>query len=146
MLSIFKEMILENKLCVLCTCSDNLPDASLMLYICDDSCTKLYMLTLMDTKKHYNICNNSNVNLLVDNREKASNANVQIIALTINGKASVINDKTESSKLKDLLLKKHDTLLGLASSDDVCVIEISITDFLLLDSVDTKHYVSLSGK
>ena len=51
--------ILENNdLCVLCTCCHDIPDASLMLYSCDEKCERMYMLTLKESTKYGNIAAN----------------------------------------------------------------------------------------
>lgn len=141
-----KEILLYNSLCVLCTCNNNLPDSSLMLYICDNNCTKMYMLTLRESTKYSNIVNNKNVSLLVDTRDSIKDKEAQIKALTITGEASIVKDKDTSSKIVDKLQNRHNSLVNLASNKDVCVIEISIKDILFLENVDKAHHISLSGQ
>ena len=84
------KILTETDLCVLCTSKNDVPDASLMLYICDDQCTKLYMLTLRDTDKYRNILHNPNVSVLVDTRDAAGGGTARAKALTIHGEASVV--------------------------------------------------------
>jgi len=146
MLANVKKILLDNNLCVLCTCNEDSPDSSLMLYMCDDACTKMYMLTLKEGTKYSNIINNANVSLLIDTRDRIQDKGTQIQALTINGEASIVEDKDGSMKAIDKLLQKHDKLENLASNKNVCVIEISIKDVIFLESVENAHYISLSGK
>ena len=145
MLFTVKKILLDNNLCVLCTCNKNMPDSSLMLYICDNDCTKIYMLTLKESTKYLNIINNANVSLLIDTRDSLQGKRTQIKALTINGEAFIVQDKDTSRKLIGQLLMKHDKLVNLASNKNVCVIEILIKDVLFLENVDKGHHISLSN-
>jgi nitroimidazol reductase NimA-like FMN-containing flavoprotein (pyridoxamine 5'-phosphate oxidase superfamily) len=137
------KILLDNSLCVLCTCKDDIPDASLMLYECDYQCSKIHMLTLKETTKYLNIANNSKVSLLIDTRDTADDKTTQIQALTIHGEASVVDDNETSRQLIDQMIKKHDKLSNLASNHSVCVIEVSMKSILLLENVDKVSNVSL---
>ena len=141
-----KKMLLENDFCVLCTCSQDIPDASLMLYICDDSCTKIYMLTLKTTTKYVNIVNNTKVSVLVDTRDTIADKTVQVEALTIHGVASIVEDYDASRKIIHQMISKHDKLSNLASNDDVCVIEVTIKSIMFLENVDKVLHVDLPGQ
>ena len=135
--------ILENNdLCVLCTCSHDIPDASLMLYICDEKCEKMYMLTLKESTKYGNIAANPKVSLLVDTREQALVPETQTQALTIHGDAYILEPDTVSRGLIDQLVKKHGRLSNLASNDSVWVIEVVIREVLFLENVDKGYHVS----
>lgn len=143
MLSVIMKILLDNSLCVLSTCRNDTPNASLMQYICDDDCTKLYMLTLKESTKYLNIINNSNISVLVDTRDSKHNNSAQINAITIYGNARIVDNKDTSKELIDLFKIKYTNLLSLASNKNVCVIEISIKSFLFLEGADKSHYVSL---
>ena len=135
--------ILENNdLCVLCTCSHDIPDASLMLYICDEKCERMYMLTLKESTKYGNIAANPKVSLLVDTREQALVPETHTQALTIHGDAYILEPDTVSRGLIDQLVKKHGRLSNLASNDSVRVIEVIIKNVLFLENVDKGYHVS----
>ena len=135
--------ILENNdLCVLCTCSHNIPDASLMLYICDEKCERMYMLTLKESTKYGNIAANPKVSLLVDTREQALVPETQTQALTIHGDAYILEPDTVSRGLIDQLVKKHGRLSNLASNDSVRVIEVVIREVLFLENVDKGYQLT----
>ena len=144
MKSRFTGIISENNLCVLCTCKNNIPNSSLMLYISSDTCTKIYVLTRKTGAKYLNILDNPHVSLLIDTRDSINNKTNQIESLTIYGEAYIIEDKDTSERLINQLVQKHDRLINLASNVDVCVVEISICSVMLLDGVDKSHYISLS--
>ncbi len=145
MVSIVMEILLNNNLCVLCTCKNNIPNSSLMQYICDHRCTKIYMLTLKESTKYLNIINNTNVSLLVDTRASIHDKETQINAVTIYGEASIIQDKDISKKLINELIKKHDNLVNLTSDINVCVIEILMKNVLLLEGANKSSYISFTG-
>ena len=135
-------ILLDNNLCVLCTCSNDIPDASLILYICDDSCTKMHMLTLKETSKYQIIVSNPNVSLLIDTRDNRHDQATQTKALTIHGHASIVDDYDTSQKLICQLIKKHDKLSNLASDESVRVIEVLIKNILFLENVDKVYNVT----
>lgn len=139
-------MLLNNDLCVLCTCKNDIPDASLMLYICDDQCTKMHMLTLKETSKYGNIVNNRKVSVLIDTRDTIQDKMIQTQALTIYGDASIVDDDVTSGELIAQLIKKHDKLSNLASNKSVRVIEVFIRDILFLENVDKVNNIGLLEK
>ena len=139
---VLMDILLNNNLCVLSTCKNNIPNSSLMQYICDSRCTKIYMLTLKESTKYNNIINNSNVSLLIDTRIR--NNEPQIQAATIYGQASILDDISISKKIIDQLSKNHESLLNLASDINVCVIEIAIKSALLLENVDKSSLISFT--
>lgn len=141
--SIFTNMLLNNNLCVLSTCKNNLPNSSLMQYICDDRCSKMYILTLKESTKYKNIISNANVSLLIDTRD-ADNKGAQIKAATIYGEASILDDGDFSKKIVEQLLKKHASLVNLASDINVCAVEIIIKSVLLLEGSDRSSYISFT--
>ncbi len=145
MQSAVMKILMDNTLCVLCTCKDNIPNSSLMLYLCDTRCTKMYMLTLKESTKYLNIINNATVSLLIDTRDNMQDEATQIKALTIQGEASIVEDKDASKLLIDQLTKKHDKLSSLSFNNNVCVVEIIIKNVLLLESVDSSRTISLPG-
>ena len=144
MQSTVMNILLNNSLCVLCTCKNDIPDASLMLYICDNQCTKMHMLTLKETTKYLNIVSNKNVSLLIDTRDDMhDDKTTQTKALTIYGVASIVDDYDTSKKILDQLIKKHDKLSNLASNASVRVIEVQIKSILFLENVDKVYKISL---
>ena len=144
MKSIVTKMLLNNTLCVLSTCLNDIPNSSLMQYICDSRCTKIYMLTLKESTKYNNIINNANVSLLIDTRDEIRNNATQTQAATIYGEASILDDTSISKKIIEKLSKKHESLLNLASNINVYVIEIIIKSALLLENVDKSSLISFT--
>jgi len=135
------KILLDNEFCVLSTCRNDSPNSSLMQYVLNESCTKLYMLTLKESTKHINIINNPKVSLLIDTRESLYNEANQIKAVTVYGNASIIDHRKTMEEIIRQLVKKHTNLIAFASNNKVCVIEVCMDHFLLLDGVDKSFHL-----
>lgn len=143
MINTAKNMISENNLCVLSTCSNDLPNASLMQYICDESYTKIYMITLKGSTKYQNIEINPRVSLLIDTRDSISSETEPIKSLTVYGKAEVIENSQSYKNILNRIVKKHKNLIQLSENINCIVIEVSAEKFLLLDGVDEIRYMDV---
>lgn len=139
------DILRNSPLCVLCTCKDDIPDASLMLYLCDEGCTKMHMLTLKETTKYKNITANANVSLLVDTRSAGPGGADRAQALTVHGRAAIVNDPETARELISRLARRHQYLANLAGNQSVQVIEVLITGILFLENVDKAADVPLPG-
>ena len=140
------DILLGNYLCVLCTCKNDIPDASLILYICDDRCTALYMLTLEETAKYRNIAGNRHVSLLIDTRDALHEKTAQTEAMTIHGDASIVLDPDTARELIGQLISRHDKLSNLANNKSVRVIEVLIRNILYLENVDKVRDINLPDR
>lgn len=141
MISIAKSMISDNSLCVLSTCRDGQPNTSLMQYICDDSCTKLFMLTLKGSQKQQSIEKNPRVSLLIDTRADTTRNKEPVKSLTVYGQAEFIQDAPRKKELISQLVQKNNNLQALARDSNCLVIQVSAEKFLLLDGVDKSTYM-----
>ena len=140
------DILLGNELCVLCTCKNDMPDASLMLYICDEQCAKLHMLTLEETAKYRNIAGNRHVSLLIDTRDAINDRTSQTKALTVHGDASIVADPDTAKKLIAQLINRHDKLANLANNKSVRVIEVLIRNIMFLENVDKVRGINLPDR
>jgi len=136
-----KKMIAENNFCVLSTCSNRLPNSSLMQYIYDSSCTQLFMLTLEGSVKQLNIAANPNVSLLIDSR--ASRSVTPIQALTVYGTAEFIQDANKIKEIVPLLVKQNGELEKIATDRRCMVIQVHAENFLFLDGINESSYTGL---
>lgn len=143
MINAAKKIISENNFCVLSTCYNDLPNTSLMQYICDESCFKIYMITLKGSSKCQNIERNPRVSLLIDTRESHPNGEGQIQALTIYGKANLIENSDWCRNITNDLVKKFADLTRLSENENSVVIEVCAESLLLLDSVEQSTYVDV---
>ena len=143
MITTAKNMIADNNLCVLSTCGDGQPNSSLMQYICDASCTKLFMLTLKGSQKQQNIKKNQRVSLLIDTRADAARHQEPLKALTVYGQAEFIQDAPRKNELISQLVQKNSDLQVLAGDSNCLVIQVSAEKLLLLDGVDKSTYMDV---
>lgn len=138
-----KSMVADNNFCVLSTCKDNLTNSSLMLYLSSDTQDKLYMVTLKGSLKYTNICENPEVSLLIDTREQVLEAQGSVKALTVYGKASILQDPSFHEEILKKLTKKHPTLRDLTRLEEASVLEVQVEKFLYLDGVNSPQYFTL---
>lgn len=143
MINNVKNMILENNLCVLSTCNNDLPNSSLMQYICNENCTKIYVITLKDSTKYQNIERNPRVSLLIDTRDSISSKTEPIKSLTVYGKAEAIEDYESFKNILNMIVKKHKNLTQISENVNCMVIEIRAEKFLLLDGVNESRYMEI---
>jgi nitroimidazol reductase NimA-like FMN-containing flavoprotein (pyridoxamine 5'-phosphate oxidase superfamily) len=141
MLESMKELLKQNDLCVLATCLDNQPHASLMSYITDVGGRMVYMVTHRTTKKWANLTLNPRVSLLVDtllNDRDSGRSGIK--AITVYGTCQILHDKEAKQSLLQRLVEWHPHLRPLAYHPDAEVLAIQVESFLLLDGVSDAHF------
>ncbi|MCX5852767.1 MAG: pyridoxamine 5'-phosphate oxidase family protein [Deltaproteobacteria bacterium] len=138
MLKKMKTLIRAKDTCVLATSKDNQPHCSLMSYITDDACSRIYIMSLKDTMKYRNLKTNGSVSILIDTRDegdKQRSGHSQILALTIKGFFEEIIDITAKEEITRRLLSRHPSLSPLAARPDSEVFAIRIQSLELLEGV-----------
>lgn len=128
-----ERMIKENTLCVLATEGEGKPYCSLMTYMPDEELRMLYMVTTLDSKKFNNMANNSNVSVLVDNRQYLKgNKGEQILSITFEGTyARVAQDLVE--QIRGQFSERHPELVELFRNPECVVFGIKLYSYLLLN-------------
>ena len=140
---IAQKMIGEGTLCVLSTCFEDDPNTSLMQYISNETCNKIYMITLESSTKYHNLIRNPRVSLLIDTRDKLSSEDELIKSLILYGNGKIIDDaETENDILKRFVIK-HRNLIPLTENKDCRIIEVSAEKMLLLNGVDEAQYLEV---
>lgn len=138
MLTIAQKMLEKNSLCVLATCSNNLPNISLMHYIYDGNDMNIFMLAIGGSAKCNNIIANPHVSLLIDTRADLPKTGLTVMALTVYGKAGFVQDLQRHRALVDQLVNRYNSLAKLASDSQCLVIQVRMEKMLLLDGVSEK--------
>ena len=142
MLKKMKALVREKDVCVLSTVSqDATPHCSLMAYVADEECSKIYMATHTSTMKYKNLLHNPAVSLLIDSREVTPRQHAQ--ALTVSGIFQPIDDEHKRDKVEAQLLMQHPHLKDLIKNLDTTLICIKVQSFLLLDGLTDSHFVNL---
>ena len=126
-----RELIKENKLCVLSTSLKDVPNSSLMKYATDSEVTEIYMMASIDSVKCRNIQDNPNVSMLIDTRLTESTPR----ALTVYGKAEIVADEELKRGYLEKLLYVSPDLSVFGEASNSCIILVRITGFLLMDGI-----------
>jgi len=135
-----KEMIRENNFCVLSTCRDDIPNSSLMKYVCNEMVNEIYMLAIKESNKYLNIVSNPHVSFLVDTRSESQENEAIIQALTVYGDAAIIEDEVMSKLIKERLVEANPNLAVLANNKESCVIKVKINSMLMLNNVSESRF------
>lgn len=138
MLDSVKEMLHDNALCVLCTVSGGIPHCSLMTYVLGDDLKTVYMVTVRGSRKYRNLLENSDVSLLIDNRQRlAVSSDEPVASITFEGIHKQL-DSVESESARIHFADRHGELKEILQNPDSVVFGIELKTFLLLNGpVDT---------
>ena len=130
-------------MCVLATVDGDVPHCSLMAYVTDAKCRKVYMVTHKNTKKYANLLANPAVCLLVDTRlsvKRSARENVQ--ALTVNGTFELVKED-ETAAFKNRFIEAHPHLREFALDEDAQVFAVKLQALQLLRDATDALYENL---
>jgi nitroimidazol reductase NimA-like FMN-containing flavoprotein (pyridoxamine 5'-phosphate oxidase superfamily) len=142
MIEKIKQIVMDEKFCVLATAMNNKPHCSLMAYAVGEGCRSIYMVTQKDSEKYRNLKNNKSVSLLIDTRANKNEKSAK--ALTISGRFSKIDNEETLNKAKNKLKNRHPELEVFLNNDSSCIFAVKIQSFLLLDGFTDSYYEILS--
>ena len=144
MIEEMKFLVKNKKACVMATATDNNPHCSLMMYVTDDDCHEIYMVTSRKTKKFHNLSENPSVSLLIDTREEDyGSQNPMSRALTISGVFTQLGDENKKSKIRSEMASKHPNIRDLIKNPNSEIICIKIVSLLLLNGPTEAHFEML---
>ena len=140
-----RTVIQEQSTCVLATASENRPHCSLMAYATNSSCDEIYLMTLKDSRKYQNMCENPAVSLLIDNRQYILESDhTETMALTVSGRFDRIIEDTERERIGKELSRKHPGLKDFFLNPKGEPVKIIIESYLLLEGPTKAHYEDIS--
>jgi nitroimidazol reductase NimA-like FMN-containing flavoprotein (pyridoxamine 5'-phosphate oxidase superfamily) len=140
-----RDLIREQGTCVLATTSENRPHCSLMAYATNSSCDEIYLMTMNDSRKYQNMCENPAVSLLIDTRQdRLKSEYTETIALTVSGLFDKIIKDTERERIRKELSRKHPGLKDFFENPEGEPLKIIIESYLLLEGPTKAHYGSVS--
>jgi nitroimidazol reductase NimA-like FMN-containing flavoprotein (pyridoxamine 5'-phosphate oxidase superfamily) len=144
MIDKIKELIQQKDTCVLATVSGAEPHCSLMSYITDEDCRKIYMISLRGSKKYTNMMNNASVSLLIDTRgDDIGRKRENIKALTVKGTFQHIEDEAKRREIFEKLLERHPNLQDFAGSIELEVFQVNTKSVQLLEGVSNSYFEEL---
>jgi nitroimidazol reductase NimA-like FMN-containing flavoprotein (pyridoxamine 5'-phosphate oxidase superfamily) len=139
LLNSVENMIRKHDTCVLATAGDTEPHCSLMSYVPDPECRRIYMATLSNTKKFDNLVDNGNVSVLFDNRPDRTDP---VMALTAAGTFERLSAE-ESAAVKKLLLAKHPNLKELLGDAHAEIFSVRFRSFQFLSGITDQQIMLL---
>ena len=141
MLEKMKALIKEKDICVLATTSADKPHCSLMVYVTDEDCREIYMVTYRQTRKYENLMKNPSVSLLIDTREEhLGSRRPNAKALTVSGSCGKIEDENKRNHVRSKLLRRHPHVEEILKHPDAEILCIRVESFLLLDGLTDAYY------
>lgn len=140
-----RNVIREQDTCVLATASKNRPHCSLMAYETNASCDEIYLMTLKDSRKYQNMCENPSVSLLIDTRQdKSKPEHTETMALTISGRFDRIIKDSERERIRQELSRKHPGLKDFLENPVGEPVKIIVESYLLLEGPEKAHFGAVS--
>ena len=140
-----RALIREQDTCVLATASQNRPHCSLMTYVTNSSCDEIYLMTLNDSRKYQNMCENPSVSLLIDTRQdKSKSDHTETMALTVSGRFDRMIKDSERERIRKELSRQHPGLKDFFENPEGEPVKIIIESYLLLEGPTKAHFIAVS--
>lgn len=142
MIDKIRELVRGKETCVLATVTGGKPHCSLMSYIADPDCRRIFMVTHRQTKKYSNLIENPWVSILIDTREEDPGGDVgRKKALTISGTFQNL-DPGKKDEVRKKFLKKHPQLRDLVDDPETEIFSIRVQSFQLLEGLRDSYYAT----
>lgn len=139
-----RDLLKSQMLGVIATEMDGIPHASLVAYYSTDDLKYLIFATSKNTKKFQNLTKNSQISLLIDNRENNQSDFNNAITVTAIGNAKEI--KENKDYFKDLFLKKHSNLIDFINSSDCALLKIKVDRYQFVSDFQNVKYINTNEK
>ena len=120
----------EQPFAVLATQGKGITNASLISFAKSNDLKHIVFATPINTGKFDLIAGVENVAILVDDRSQQQGSINQISALTITGKARILQDENEISDWAELLTKKHPNLTSFVKAPTTAVVLVEAVRYL----------------
>lgn len=125
-------IIKNQKYAVIATQRLNELYTNLVAFLSSNNLKNIYFTTSNKSKKYFNLIENPNISLLIDNRKNSSEDIKNATAITVTGKASIL--KNDNENIKYSFLKKHPQMSNFINSDDSVFIDIQVENYVLVNS------------
>lgn len=121
----------SQQLAVLSTQRDGQPYSSLMAYAFTPELTNIVVATGKSTRKHQNLMQESRVSLLIDNRSNTENDFHAAMAVTVIGKAQLV-EQSERAEYEKIYLQRHPYLQTFLASPTTSFVKIAVSHYILV--------------
>jgi general stress protein 26 len=125
-----RRLLEDQPFAVLATQGKGITNASLISFAETHDLKHIIFATPINTGKFDLIAGDENVAILVDDRSQQQDSINQICALTITGKARILEDENEMTNWAGLLTKKHPNLTDFVKAPTTAVILVDVVRFL----------------
>jgi heme iron utilization protein len=147
MIDTARELILGHDLCVLATCGEAGPLASLMAYASAPDCRRIYLTTLAGSAKWRNLTFDPRVSLLIDSRERLAEAGRgRVSALTVFGRHTPLDDGGERDRASAMLMAANPGLSEILGDPGGRVVAVAVDKAVLLVGLADAHVIDFSGQ
>jgi heme iron utilization protein len=133
----------QTRFAVLATESNGCPYTNLVGFLLSKDLKNLYFFTSKNTRKYRNILNNPEVCLLIDTRDKFPDKTYLITAITLIGKAEIMEDMPGS--VVDMYLEKNAELKDFTESSFNVLVRVNITRYILVDRFQEVTEMEVAG-
>jgi heme iron utilization protein len=133
----------QTRFAVLATESNGCPYTNLVGFLLSKDLKNLYFFTSKNTRKYRNILNNPEVCLLIDTRDKFPDKTYLITAITLIGKAEIMEDMPGS--VVDMYLEKNAELKDFTESSSNVLVRVNITRYILVDRFQEVTEMEVAG-
>ena len=121
----------SQQLAVLSTQRDGQPYSSLMAYAFTPELANIVVATGKSTRKHQNLMQESRVSLLIDNRSNTENDFHAAMAVTVIGKALLV-EHPDRSGYEKIYLQRHPYLRTFLESPTTSLVKIAVSHYVLV--------------
>jgi heme iron utilization protein len=121
----------SQQLAVLSTQREGQPYSSLMAFAFTSDLANIVVATGKSTRKHQNLIQESRVSLLIDNRSNSENDFHAAMAVTVIGKALLI-EPSERPEYEKMYLQRHPYLEKFLSSPTTAFVKIAVSHYILV--------------
>ena len=139
-----RDLLKSQMLGVIATDMSGFPHASLVAYSSTDDLKYLIFATSKNTKKFQNLMRNSNVSLLIDNRENNPSDFNNAITVTAVGVAKKIQKNIDY--FKDLFIKRHPNLGDFINASDCALLKIKVDKYQFVSNFQNVKYINTNDK
>ncbi len=138
-----RRLLAGQRFAVLATLSAGNPYCTLVGYAESDDCSEILFATLRDTRKYGNIGRNSNVSILIDDRNNDAGDLKDAEAVTAIGVAVEAPPELSASHMARYL-DKHPYLKEFVSAPDCALIVVKVTKYILVSNFQNVFEYSVS--
>ncbi|HSG29174.1 MAG TPA: pyridoxamine 5'-phosphate oxidase family protein [Candidatus Krumholzibacterium sp.] len=128
-----RSLLAGQRFAVLATLSGVDPYCTLVGYSESEDCGEILFATLRDTRKYGNISRNSNVSILIDDRNNDAGDLKDAEALTVLGVAGEVPPEL-SGPYRTRYLDKHPYLKEFVSAPDCALISVKVSRYILVSN------------